>query len=280
MRTVTRREFLRQAADHLPLTGRGILRLVHEDMVDPAIQPEQHPLRHQRIGQQTPGPGDQIVEVEHPARELARLVGGNKDRGEAVKGEGAVKGLQAQPVVPGVFDPLHQRLDPLHQVRFGRPQRLGGKASDLGAMGLLGGFAEQKHLFEQGQGSQRRRPDRKRPTDPRGSLGIVRPALRTKRRQIDQRLMVFLVENPVHQDLDAQPRSKPEGRAQCGLVHGTKEQIPPGRDIGKKLVESLAREMAGKPVDARSLGSEGKVVHHLATQDLGRAILDLGKAGG
>ena len=43
-------KFLRQFFNHLPLHGAGILRLIHQNMVNATIKPVQHPLRQCRIG--------------------------------------------------------------------------------------------------------------------------------------------------------------------------------------------------------------------------------------
>ena len=45
-RAFARREFARQPFDHVPLHGRGVLRLVDKDVVDAAVQPVEHPVRH------------------------------------------------------------------------------------------------------------------------------------------------------------------------------------------------------------------------------------------
>ena len=45
-RAPTGGEFLRQKLDHPPLLGACVLRLVDKDVVNAAVQPEQHPLRH------------------------------------------------------------------------------------------------------------------------------------------------------------------------------------------------------------------------------------------
>ena len=66
-RTSPAGEFLRQTFNDLPLNRAGILRFIHQNMVDAAIQPVQHPRRHCRIGQQITCLDDQIVEIQPPA---------------------------------------------------------------------------------------------------------------------------------------------------------------------------------------------------------------------
>ncbi len=48
-------KFLRQRVDDLPLLGAGILRLVDENMIDAAVELEQHPWRDARLLQQVAG---------------------------------------------------------------------------------------------------------------------------------------------------------------------------------------------------------------------------------
>ena len=73
---LARGELLGQKLDHLPLVGRGVLRLVHKDMVNPAIQPIEHPLRHCAVGQKPLGAGDQVIKVQPTARRLGLLIQG------------------------------------------------------------------------------------------------------------------------------------------------------------------------------------------------------------
>jgi hypothetical protein len=86
------RELVGEPFDDGPLAGRGVLRLVHEDVVDAAVEPPEHPLRHGRVGQQPPGAGDQVVEVEEAAGELLALVGLHEGAGERRGGRGCGHG--------------------------------------------------------------------------------------------------------------------------------------------------------------------------------------------
>ena len=44
-------ELGREALDHRPLLGGGVLGLVHQDVVDPAVEPVEHPVGQRRVGQ-------------------------------------------------------------------------------------------------------------------------------------------------------------------------------------------------------------------------------------
>ena len=66
-RTLARCEFLGQLPDHIPLRWARILRLVHQDMVDPAVDPIQHPSRDTLVRQQCARLANQIVKIQPPA---------------------------------------------------------------------------------------------------------------------------------------------------------------------------------------------------------------------
>ena len=53
-------EFLAEAGNDVPLIGARILCLVDQDVVDPAIEPVEHELRHPAL-QQFARQGDQVV---------------------------------------------------------------------------------------------------------------------------------------------------------------------------------------------------------------------------
>ena len=126
-------ELGRQPLDHPPLRGRGVLRLVHEDVVDPAVEPEQHPLRHRRILEEARGAQDQVVEVEPPAGPPGRRIAGAEGVAEALQRQRAGGVGEREPPGPGRLDPRHQLFDLVHERRAGAAaQRLGGPAAKLG----------------------------------------------------------------------------------------------------------------------------------------------------
>ena len=67
-------ELLGQRGDDLPLLGIGVLRLVDQDVVEAAIELEQHPRRHPRPAQQRQRGQHQIVEIEHALQPLGLAV--------------------------------------------------------------------------------------------------------------------------------------------------------------------------------------------------------------
>ncbi len=75
-------EFLCQGMDERPLVGAGILGLIEQDMADPAIELVEHPGGLARQGEQGIGRGDEIVEIQGPARTLGCVIGGKDRPGE------------------------------------------------------------------------------------------------------------------------------------------------------------------------------------------------------
>ena len=147
-RALPRGEFLRQPLDHRPLRRAGVLRLVHQDMVDPAIQPEQHPLRHRGIGQQPPRAQDQVVEIQPSQRRLARFVFRQERAREPVQRRGALSCHQRHPSRPRRLDPPHQVFQRVHQGPQRSAQVFRRQRADLGAERLLGLLAVQQHALQ------------------------------------------------------------------------------------------------------------------------------------
>ena len=91
-------ELLGQGLDHFPLGGIGVLRLVHQDMVDAAVQLEQNPGRHPGPAQQIARCQDQVFVVES-ALALLDLPITAKDiatqREQRARGIKQCRGLQA-----------------------------------------------------------------------------------------------------------------------------------------------------------------------------------------
>ena len=63
-------ELARQRAHDAPLRGIGVLRLVHQDVIDAPIELEAHPIARSRLLQQRHRRSDQIVEIDHAAQPL------------------------------------------------------------------------------------------------------------------------------------------------------------------------------------------------------------------
>ena len=85
-------------------------------MVDPAIEPEQHPLRHVPAGQKTAGRADQVVEIQPSARRLGLRVAGQKRLREAVHGVRAPRGQKPHAQRPRLGHALCQRVIGRHQI--------------------------------------------------------------------------------------------------------------------------------------------------------------------
>ncbi len=112
-------ELLRQKLDHAPLVRAGVLRLVHQDVVDAAVQPEQHPCATDGSVSSARALRDQVVEVEQPARRLARV---HRSGRKAAAKRCSASGRSARAARRNAPGP--RRLDPQHQrVQRGRPGR-------------------------------------------------------------------------------------------------------------------------------------------------------------
>ena len=93
------------------MNRRGVLGLVHQNVVDAAVQPVQHPVRNAGIVQQRLRAGDQIVKVQPAAQGLFALVGGQEPPCKAVQMQVALCRLKRQPLVACVKDPFGQRIE-------------------------------------------------------------------------------------------------------------------------------------------------------------------------
>ncbi|EKD59662.1 MAG: hypothetical protein ACD_54C01211G0002 [uncultured bacterium] len=141
-------KFGRKQFDHAPLVGAGILRLIDKDMVDAAIQPEQHPGGNVGIGQQQLGAGDQIVEIKETARGLGGLINRQEAGGKAVQQGGFLRRLQGDATGPGGFYPQHQGIE-LRQMRGDQLlRRLGRQAADFRAKRRFRATAKQQNVLQ------------------------------------------------------------------------------------------------------------------------------------
>ena len=130
-----------------PLSGRCILRLVHQQMVDAAVQPEQNPSGHGLVCQKVACLADQVVEIQHAHRCFARCIILHENMSEIMQRCAAVKGHQRLAILAQGGDRFHQPGKRIRQIRMRRPHALCWKAFGLGAKGVLGLFAKQKHVF-------------------------------------------------------------------------------------------------------------------------------------
>ena len=123
-----------QLLDHGPLGRAGVLGLVDQNVIDAAVQSEQHPLRDGWINKQRLGFADQIVEIQRAHCQFAGLIGRHENFGEIVQRAGAVKrvhrpkmclcvGDTVHPFMHGVSDRRH-RFDRFGVVALGKVDRL------------------------------------------------------------------------------------------------------------------------------------------------------------
>ena len=110
-----------ERADDRPLPGVGVLGLVDQHMVDPAVQLVEHPERGIPVLDQPLHPGDQVVVVEPSLAHLLRPVGGEQRRADP----GQRRALGGGPGGEQAFaDPLDaHRLRPPGIGRLGRRPR-------------------------------------------------------------------------------------------------------------------------------------------------------------
>ena len=123
-------------------------------MVDPAIQPIQHPLRHRSVGQKPLGARDQVIKVQPTARRLGLLIQGQERGGKAVQRMRLTRGFQRQSTRSGLFDAQHQGVELLNPMVKCGARILGGESVNLGGLALcrvLHLVAVQEYLFQMGQ---------------------------------------------------------------------------------------------------------------------------------
>ena len=124
-----REELLGQALDDRPLLGVGVLRLVHEDVVDAAVDLEQHPGRGAGAGQEHIRLEDQVVIVEHRLALLGAVILGLDRVGEqkhrrARLGASKLRALGREPVEAALGD-----IESGAKPRLRLPQRLAAHGS-------------------------------------------------------------------------------------------------------------------------------------------------------
>ena len=123
-RAGAREEIVDQAMHHRPLRRTGILRLVHQDMVDASVQLEVNPGRRHPV-EQCGGVRDQIIEIQQALADLGRLIARTGARAQRQSGVGALQHLHRP------ADVLHRR-DPVALGIKARGQHGSGVAQPLG----------------------------------------------------------------------------------------------------------------------------------------------------
>ena len=113
-RALAREEFLGQPADHLPLVGVGVLRLVDQHVVDAAVELVEHPGRTGRALQKAPRRHDQVVVVERRAPSLGAGIAAGDVEAEPQQRHGALDQRRAVDAVeylrPAARPPCAARL--------------------------------------------------------------------------------------------------------------------------------------------------------------------------
>ena len=121
----------RECADHRPLHGAGVLRLIDENVVQPTIKLVEHPLcrvrlaRRADLGQQVGSFLDQVVEVERGAAIFLGLVGIHHRIGKGDEGSGGFKRDQLLALLQQSRKRITGAGECVRQRRFGCPHILG-----------------------------------------------------------------------------------------------------------------------------------------------------------
>ena len=244
-------ELIRDCAQDLPLLGRRVLGLVHQDVVDAAVELVEHP---GRTGgrQQVPGALDQILEVEEPAPALGRVVVVEDRARHRHQGGGALgrvgslaPGQEAEePRLFGIERIAQCRLpgaQRLRQVGGGPGLALGGEEDveiglDLPALGRVEG----RHQAVAGLA----RAAAVRPDGPRG-LGPAGPGQ-------------AILDHGGRHCGGCLPRGeaerRPQGREQAVVVAGVAKRVAHEMAVAERLadeaLEGRGRDLAGQGGEA------------------------------
>ena len=114
-RALAGEEFLGERRDDLPLFGVGVLRLVDQDVVETAVELEEHPGRDSRASQQVERRQHQIVVIERALEPLAGVIGAQQRVAEPGQRTLASRTTTA----------ARARSKPLHSLCFGGENRRG-----------------------------------------------------------------------------------------------------------------------------------------------------------
>ena len=267
-------------ADHLPLHRAGVLRLVHQDMVDAAVELPQHPVAHRRVVQQCPRLQDQVVEVEPAPRRLPRRDRRQEGGGKAVQRRRPPRRQQRQPPQPGSLDPLHQivqrRGDAFAQTL---PRGLRRKAADLGPEGV-GAALVQADFFQNQQVLEAVDPVRDRCQLGRRLLVIAALRLQDRKDRGNQ-VGLAAVEHLGQQRVDAIARRQPVAPQGVGQIQRPGEGRAMLQHLGDQRRQRVVPgQEARHLVHHRGKGAVAEFLQHLVGQRGGAAVVDLGEARG
>lgn len=88
-----------------------VLCLVHEDVVEPAVEAPEHPGCRSGRGEKRVGPVDHVVEVEQSPARLGSRVGREPGAAEPSECNGWGENGQGEPLRPRGSDPIHQPVE-------------------------------------------------------------------------------------------------------------------------------------------------------------------------
>ena len=91
------------------------MRLIHQDVINPAIQTIKHPLRNASFVEQLAGFDDEVIKIEPSAQHFAPFIFGKEKRGEGVQIlRHFCRDKTKAPFAHG-FDPQHELIHLLRQ---------------------------------------------------------------------------------------------------------------------------------------------------------------------
>ena len=271
-------EFVGQPLDHTPLPGAGILRLIHKDVVDSAIEPEQHPLRHRRRRQKVARALDQVIEIEQAAQPLALRIKIKERPRETMKRQVAFDSGQAQPQGACLGDALHQIVEIIE--RSGGQQFLRRFCRNRPYLGrkwpcFRWARPSQQPPFKHRQRLNRRLVDRGENVRVRH---VSHAALAHEWHKALQHLDVLIGQHIIEKDLGRQARRQIKGRHKvfAGQIGRKARAIP--NDILQQPAQIFTREMAQQVIQEPRLRPRGDLFQEILGQEIRRALIHLGKA--
>ena len=233
-------ELAGQGADDLPLVRRGVLRLVHQDVVDAAIQLVEHPGRSRPAAQELSGLLDQVGEIERAGEPLFDPVGGQI-------GVGQGQGVDRVPRHGGGSHPSAHSLQSRLFVKQGLAklgaafqQPTGFHPCGRAALAVAGEQCAQRL----GEGAGRFRRHRRHP---RGVRLVARAAFRKGRRgqppdrpvQLAHGLVGDLVGIGGAVEAAGSPDPRLGALDPAGLAQKAAQQAAAGLEVGEHRLEAL-----------------------------------------
>ena len=126
-RALAGEEIRRQRPDDRPLAGIGVLRLVDQHVIDPAVQLVEHPESRRLVFDQPLHARDQVVVVEPPLARLLLAIGREQRGADAREGSALGGSRGGEKAFPDRPDALRLRLPGFRRLGRGGRHGLGGK---------------------------------------------------------------------------------------------------------------------------------------------------------